>query len=104
MKTRSNSVASILCEELPKWEALYGESDAKQKIYIDGAISEIKFIQDSNDVIDRDWLLARYKSIKERKINVGAYELMKVSVERDKMRMSMLISVGKKVAKIVDTK
>jgi hypothetical protein len=96
------SLSEILEEELLYWIALEdGEPDQRKKYIIHGGKCEVLFLRDLSSQINREFLLARHKEVRDRKVNTKLYELMVASKERDEKRMEAIVRIGTKLKSVV---
>jgi len=89
-------LSDLLHSELAHWRE-QEVADKKNIVATNGATCEVLHLIDRVELVDRDYLLSRYKSIKSRKPKTKMYALANTTMARDKMRLEAIKRVGNKI-------
>lgn len=95
-----SELSEFLDKELADWRKKE-EADVKNIVVTNGGTCEVLFLIDNIQSINRDWLLKRHKEIKGRKNTTKLYDLMVTTMERDKCRLKVIVSVGTKLKEML---
>jgi len=92
------AIAKLLQEELEYWNA---ELKASGNSYVvHGGLTEVLFLINTQSQINRQYLLDRYREVRDRKADCATYDLCVTSKERDQKRMEAIKRIGEKTKSI----
>lgn len=96
-----SKIETLLNSEKEHWDSEYEkEEDYRKKLVIHGAVCELLFLIEHAEKVTREWLLSRYKEIKNRKHKTKLYAYANASKSRDELRIQAITRIGKKINEI----
>lgn len=103
MKILHSKIDQLIDSEIERVTEEYNSADIKDKIVIDGALTELSFLKENSEHISRDWLLKRHTHYRKKKSEAKLLALFDVNLKRKKQKMAIIVIVGKKLNEIIDS-